>query len=83
MKKPRAFVSDHAVVRYLERVVGIDVERFRREIGHRVDRAVEMGASGCVVGGYEYRLKDGHVTTVVEATRPDLRCGRQRRIPDE
>ncbi len=83
MKKPIATVSDHAVVRYLERVMGMDIERLRREIGHRVDRAAGMGACGCILEGFEYRLKEGTVTTVQVAQRPDMRCGRQRRVPDE
>ena len=83
MKKPIASVSDHAVIRYLERVKGIDIESLRREIGRRVDRAAELGATGCILDGFEYRMKDGAVTTVVVASRPDVRCGRQRRVPDE
>lgn len=83
MKKSMATVSDHAVIRYLERVIGMDIETLRREIGHRVDRAAEMGATGCILDGFEYRMKEGNVTTVVEASRPDIRCGRQRRVPDE
>lgn len=31
-KTPKVHVTDHAVVRYLERVVGIDVEDIRRRI---------------------------------------------------
>lgn len=79
MKKPIARVSDHAVVRYLERVLGVDVEGHRRDIGHAVDRAASIGACGIVIGGFCYKMQDGVVTTVIPASRPDLRCGRQRR----
>lgn len=79
MKKPIVVVSDHALVRYIERVLNIDVEQLRREIGRRVDRGVELGATGVEIEGFLYKLSDGHVTTVLEASRPDLRCGRQRR----
>ena len=41
MKKPRAIVTDHAVLRHLERVQGIDVEAVRRELGFKVDAAIE------------------------------------------
>ena len=33
IKKPRVQVTDHAVIRYLERALGMDVETIRREIG--------------------------------------------------
>ncbi|PQV56386.1 hypothetical protein LX70_02652 [Defluviimonas denitrificans] len=79
MKKPIVVVSDHALVRYIERVLKIDVETLRREIGRRVDRGVEMGVTGVEVDGFIYKLQEGHVTTVLEASRPDLRCGRQRK----
>lgn len=79
MKKPIAIISDHAVVRYLERVMKVDVERVRREIGRRVDRGAELGASGVEIDGLVFKLQDGTVTTVLEASRPDKRCGRQRR----
>lgn len=78
MKKPIVIVSDHALVRYIERVLGVDVETLRREIGRRVDRGAELGACGVEVDGWLYKLQDGTVTTVFEASRPDLRRGRQR-----
>lgn len=79
MKKPVVIVSDHALVRYIERVLGIDVETLRREIGRRVDRGAELGACGVVLDGFVYKLQDGTVTTVMVASQPDRRCGRQRR----
>ena len=72
-------VSDHALIRYLERVLNIDVERHRRAISAKVARGVELGASGVIVDGYCYKLQGGRVTTVVEAHRPDLHTGRVRR----
>lgn len=69
MKKPRVRVSDHAVLRYLERAGGFDIERLRREIGRRVEDAVAASASGVSVGGVNFRIKeDEHgpvVTTVI------------------
>lgn len=79
MKKPVVTVSDHALVRYIERVLDIDVETLRREIGRRIDRVVVDGACGVTIDGYTYRLIDGTVTTVLETSRPDPRLGRQRR----
>lgn len=71
MKHSRVRVSDHAVLRYLERVGGFDVERLRKEIGHRIDAAAMAGASGVVIDGWQFRIKeDDHgpvVTTVLPA----------------
>ena len=76
MKKPVVRVSDHAVVRWLERVQGMDIEAVRTEIGRRVDLAREHpGASGVISGGFIYKLQGEVVTTVTPQTRKDLRTG--------
>jgi len=77
MKKPLHPVTDHAVLRYLERVEGVDVEGIRRMIGRRVDRAVAMGACGVQADGVTFRLERGVVVTVSETHRPER--GRVRR----
>lgn len=74
MKKPRHPVSDHAVLRYLERVEGMDVEAVRRDIGRRIDAALAgaEGASGVTLGGFSYRIgESGIVSTVRRASRPE------------
>lgn len=78
MKKPRAIITDHALLRYLERVLGIDVEGIRDEVGRKVDRAVEMGACGTTIEGWNYRIEAGRVVTVVSTGSPDIRLGRKR-----
>ena len=40
MKKP-VWVTDHALVRVLERVGGFEIERLRREIAKKVQAAVD------------------------------------------
>lgn len=79
MKKSRIPVSDHAMLRYLERVQGLDIERLRREIGARVDHAAAQGACGIIIDGFSYKIEDGVVTTVLRANRCDMRIGRKRR----
>lgn len=79
MKKPRTHASDHAVLRYLERVQGVDVERIRREIGARVDHAASQGACGLIIDGFSYKIEEGVVTTVLRVHRCDKRIGRKRR----
>ena len=79
MKKSRIPISDHAVLRYLERVQGMDIERIRREIGARVDIAVDLGACGVIIDGFNYRIDGGVVTTVLRVNKCDIRIGRKRR----
>lgn len=76
MKKPLIRVSDHAVLRWLERVKGMDIEAIRSEIGQRVDLALEHpGASGVVSGGYVYKLRGDVVTTIMPQSQRDKRTG--------
>lgn len=59
-------ITDHAVVRYLERVKGIDVEAVRSEIAEIVGRGVQLGAQSVLLDGMRYRLEGNYVVTVVE-----------------
>lgn len=68
MTPRRPYVSDHAMLRYLERVIGIDVDAHRSEVERRVATAVEMGACALVSGGMRYALDDFRVVTVRPAT---------------
>lgn len=60
-------VTDHAIVRYLERVKGIDMDIIRAEIDTpTVEIAVEFGAP-TVIGrdGHRRIIRDGVVQTVL------------------
>lgn len=61
-----AYVSDHAVLRYLERVKGVDIEAIRAELASpAVDTAVAIGCD-TVKRGDGSRLKlVGHVVQTV------------------
>ncbi|MCB1463239.1 MAG: hypothetical protein KDJ90_12630 [Nitratireductor sp.] len=66
----RITVSDHAVLRWLERVEGVDVKAIRRRIGRAVRNASEHGAAGARLDGVGFCLQyrdDGEavVTTTV------------------
>ena len=65
MAKTRIPVSDHAVLRYLERVCAIDTDAIRQRIHRDVRQAAANGASGVTVNGIRYRLRDGVVVTVI------------------
>lgn len=60
-------VSDHAVLRYLERAYGLDVEAIRAEMNTPVLTVAEAFGCGTVVGKHGVRLliRDGTVTTVL------------------
>jgi hypothetical protein len=54
MKKPRLRVTDHAVLRYLERVGGFDIEGLRLDIARRLEPAAQAGASAITIEGFTY-----------------------------
>lgn len=83
MKKPSVHVTYHAVVRYLERVLGYDIEAIRRHIGHVADLGIQHGASGVIAGGVCYKLRGKTVVTVVYQNRPNVRFGRVCREGEE
>lgn len=72
-------VTDHAVVRYLERALGIDVDAVRGEIARAVKRGIAEGASGVRVGGLWFRLEGAVVVTVLPNSSADVRIGRRPR----
>jgi hypothetical protein len=67
MKKVK--VTDHAVLRYVERKLGIDVEKIRSEMVDAASPAHRAGAVACSAGGMSYILKNGFVVTVVPGRR--------------
>ncbi|WP_333822840.1 hypothetical protein [Pinisolibacter sp.] len=68
-------VTDHAVLRWLERVEGFDVEALRAEIGRAGAVGVEHGAGVVVVPGGKLIVYEGRVVTVyprdASESRPD------------
>ncbi|MFZ5739625.1 MAG: hypothetical protein ACOY6K_22385 [Pseudomonadota bacterium] len=68
-------VSDHALLRFLEKAGGLDVETLRRAMSASIERATAMadklGADeyAIVVDGFRYIVRCGTVTTVQEDQR--------------
>jgi hypothetical protein len=60
-------VSDHAIIRFLERKHGFDFEALRREIltPSRV-LAIKSGAKAIDHDGVSFKVADGTITTVIE-----------------
>lgn len=58
-------VTDHAVMRYLERVYGVDVPALKRRIALATKEARAAGASGVKIDGVRYVLSpNGRVVTI-------------------
>lgn len=51
-------VTDHAVLRYIERIHGVDVEALREELRQKALRAHDAAQA---IGGGEYKIKCGDV----------------------
>lgn len=64
----RAVVTDHAVLRYLERVHGLDVDFFRGVIAAQVAEGVRYGATAVHVDGVKFVLVGASVVTVIEGS---------------
>jgi len=63
-------VSDHALIRYLERVKGFDLDAVRDEIADAVGPLAGNGATKCSVDGTTFILDGWKVLTIVEGRSP-------------
>ncbi len=68
MKAP-VIVTDHALIRYLERVLGFDVAALRNAMTERLSEAARLGASAVTIDGNTYMIVGGVCTTVVKRKR--------------
>jgi len=63
---PEPRVSDHALLRYLERVYGFDIEELRGQIlSDGAKQALRAGATGYTANGVKFKAKDGVLVTVL------------------
>lgn len=74
-----AYVTDHAVLRYLERHCGVDVEAIRRELTVKgIDTAAEFGCATIKLGnGARLKLQGDVASTCVEVRQARRRKGRR------
>lgn len=74
-----AYISDHAVLRYLERVKGIDIEAVRTEMqSPALDAAIAMGCDTVILGGGQRLKMHGDVVSTVLPKGSQDRRSRQR-----
>lgn len=79
-------ITDNAVLQYLERVQGLDVDGVRDELARRVKAAVEMEANAVHIDGFRYVLRENVLVTVHRSNQSDVRTGRvrgKRFLPDD
>ena len=70
-------VTDHAVLRYLERAHGLDVDAVRRHIAYRCATGVDLGAISVTIEGVKFVLVETAVVTTVKAKWPVTIKGHQ------
>lgn len=58
-------VSEHAIVRYMERVHGIDLDQIKNEIVGRDHKTLKLPSGQYKTNGHKFRVKNGVVVTVI------------------
>lgn len=66
-RPPYPKVSDHAVLRYIERAQGVDIAAIRRRIARQVSRAVVLEGSAVIVDGVKFVLREDRVVTTLKS----------------
>jgi hypothetical protein len=81
---PRVHLSDHAVLRYLERILEVDVEGIKAKLAGEIAAAAVAGARKYTIGGATFvfdRQPSGDlcvVTVLTEKMRRGNRSSRRR-----
>lgn len=80
MKHRPLRISDHALIRYLERVKGVDVDALRAEMNDVLRPALDHPtARGIIIGSYCYKIENNTVLTVIRKNSPNPRTKRGRK----
>jgi hypothetical protein len=61
-------VSDHAILRWLERVEGMDIVALRLQLATSAAVGLKYGAERVIVGSGKLVIEDGTVVTVLKRT---------------
>ena len=63
--RDREYFSAHAILRYLQRVKGFDMEALKNEMcSEGIEEALVSGAKEYSVNGVTYVIQDGYVVTI-------------------
>lgn len=67
MSRNKQIVTDHALVRYIERVLGVNLQEVRRAIlTDSIKAAVKGGAASVTIDGFTYIIENGRITTIIK-----------------
>lgn len=72
-RRDRIQVSDHAVIRWIERVAGVDVDALRRQIALEARHGLDLGARRVTVGNIVYALDPALRRVVTCFTTQEMR----------
>ena len=62
----KSFITDHATLRYLERTGIIDIKKLKNTLlTDEVLHAIYMNAEKVYSNGYEFRIKNGKIVTIL------------------
>lgn len=70
MRRNLIRISDHAMIRFLERVGGLDVEAIRYAMARSLDEAARLGAAVVVIDGFRYILREDDSGPVLVTVEP-------------
>ena len=66
-KKKRTYITDHALMRYMQRVHNINVEKYREEMhSDEIEAMVKAGAQTVKIDGFTFICKEGRIVTTYE-----------------
>ena len=82
MKKLRVDVSDHALLRYLQRVGGFDIEGLRASIAKRIEGHAISTPMTVVLDGYRFMIRDGVQGAVLVTVIHKEDCLANRDMPE-
>lgn len=70
LRKTELVISDHAMLRYIERVIGVDLEPIRQKIVDTVEPAYKAGATRISADGVTYSIRSNFVTSTLPGASP-------------
>lgn len=83
LKRKEITISDHAIVRYIERKYGLNLDAIRKEIIETVEGAVNIGAASHSVGDVTYCfVKDRNASNGVLVSTVLLRGMNRKPMPN-
>lgn len=64
-------ISDHALLRYIERVHGVDIDRLRKIVSDLISDAATAGATSYSVDGFTYSISQRGSIAALKTVLPE------------